>query len=125
VAVAAHPHAQDHPIAGQVLQRCHLLGRPHHRAQRHDHDPVGEADPLGGAGHGGQHGSAVEDRHAGAGHQLVDGPHGLEAEILGMAGGRHHVGRGRAARGQGGQEDADGGSGHHWFLLVCSVTSCD
>ena len=101
MAITARPHAQQKPVTGDVLERRDLLGHPGQRAQRHDEHAHAEPDAPGGASRGGQRDQAVENRHTGPGDQLVNHPHRLEPQVLGVTGRRHDVGRGSISCPQG------------------------
>jgi hypothetical protein len=93
VTVAASANTEDHPAARYVLERGDLLGDPDDGVQRKDHHAEPEADPGGGPGRGRQRDRAVDQRCARTRNKLVNRPHRLQAEVLGMPRRRGDVSR--------------------------------
>jgi hypothetical protein len=91
VTVAARADTEQDTVAGEVLQGRDLLGDPDHRPQREDQHPGAETDPPGDGRRNGERGQAVQQRHPGAGDELIHHPDGFEAQFLGVTGGRGDV----------------------------------
>ena len=72
----AGAHPEREPVAGDVLQRADLLGRPGRPPEREQHHPVADRDALRHRRRGREYHRGVE--HRGARNQVVGRPHRVE-----------------------------------------------
>jgi hypothetical protein len=112
VTVAACADTEQDTVPGEVLQGRDLLGDPDHRPEREDQHAGAETDPQSDRRRSGERREAVQKRYPGSRDELIHHPDGLEAQFLGVTGGRGDIPGCAISRGHRRQHHAEFHAGH-------------